>query len=113
LNPAAFATPTQGLTGNLGRNAIRGLGLAQVDAAIERTFLVTEATTLRVRLQSYNVTNRSAFADPVRVLSSPLFGQSVSMTSLMLGTGRPTSGISPAFQPGGPRTFEVSVSLRF
>jgi hypothetical protein len=113
LNPAAFAAPDREWTGNLGRNAIRGAGLAQLDAAVERKFKLAHSSVLRVRLQAYNITNAATLGDPVRVLASPLFGQPVSMMNLMLGTGRPISGITPAFQPGGPRTFEVSLSWAF
>ena len=113
LNPAAFASPVAGLTGNLSRNAIRGFGLADVDAAVERKFQLSDSSVLRLRLQAYNVTSTAALGDPVRVLTNPLFGQPVSMMNLMLGTGRPISGITPAFQSGGPRTFEASIRLSF
>jgi hypothetical protein len=113
INPAAFATPAPGHLGTLGRNALRGGGMGQLDAAVERRFTLPHASSLRVRLQAYNVTNTRSLADPVRVLNSPLFGQPASLMSLMFGTGRPTSGISPAFQSGGPRTMEVSLSWIF
>ncbi len=48
-----------------------------------------------------NVTNHGNFADPVRYLSSGFFGESVSLLNLMLGTGSPHSGLTPAFQAGG------------
>jgi len=87
--------------------------MGQLDAGVERRFTLPRASSLRVRLQAYNLTNTRSLADPVRVLSSPLFGQPASLMSLMFGTGRPTSGISPAFQSGGPRTMEVSLSWIF
>jgi hypothetical protein len=113
LNRAAFALPSDAVTGNLGRNAIRGAGLAQVDLGVERRFDLSDSSSLRVGVRAYNATWARAFGDPVRVLASPLFGQPVSMSSLMFGTGRPISGITPAFQAGGPRTVEVSVSWIF
>jgi hypothetical protein len=100
------------VTGNLGRNAIRGSGMAQLDAAVERKFRLARSD-VRFRLQAYNVFNSPSLGDPVRVLTNPLFGQPVSMTNLMLGSGRPISGLAPAFQPGGPRTLEASVHWSF
>jgi len=112
LNAAAFVIPG-GRQGTLGRNALRGAGLGQLDAGIERKFTLPGASSLHLRVQTYNVTNARALADPVRVLTSPLFGQPASLVSLMFGTGRPTSGVTPAFQSGGPRTAELSLSWIF
>jgi hypothetical protein len=112
LNPAAFSRPLNG-QGTLGRNAISGIGLAQLDLALRREFALTESARLQFRLEGYNVTNSVNLADPVRVLSSPLFGYSSSVASLMLGSGRPNSGLTPAFQSGGPRLFQAGMTLRF
>jgi hypothetical protein len=113
LNPGAFSVPAAGLQGTLGRNAIRGGAAAQVDAAVERRFTLPNRSMLHVRLQAYNLSNTTIFGDPIRVLSSPLFGRSSSLGNLMLGTGRPSSGLTPAFQTGGPRTLEVSLGWKF
>jgi hypothetical protein len=113
LNPAAFASPIAGQQGNLGRNSIRGFGLAQLDLSLQRQFSIGERASANVRLEAYNVTNRASFADPVRFLSSPLFGQSVSHTNLFLGTGRAHSGLTPSLQSGGPRGIQLRVDFRF
>ena len=113
LNPAAFVEPGAGRQGTLGRNVLRGARLGQFDAAIERKFTLPGESSLHFRVQAYNVTNTRALADPVRVLTNPLFGQPASLMSLMFGTGRPTSGVTPAFQSGGPRTTELSLSWIF
>jgi hypothetical protein len=112
LNAAAFR-PSAGAQGTLGRNAIAGLGLVQGDFALQRQFSLSEAGSLRLRLEAYNVTNTSNFADPVRYLSNPLFGISPTLANLMLGSGRPNSGLSPAFQGGGARVLQVTLGLRF
>jgi len=113
LNPAAFTVPDVGRQGTLGRNTLRGFGMGQFDAAVERTFSLRRSSTLHLRAQAYNVTGSRSLADPVRVLANPLFGQPVSLMSLMFGAGRPTSGITPAFQSGGPRTVELSLRWSF
>jgi hypothetical protein len=87
--------------------------LVQGDFALQRQFSLSESSSLRLRLEAYNVTNTSNFGDPVRYLSNPLFGISPTLTSLMLGSGRPNSGLSPAFQSGGPRVLQLSVGFRF
>jgi hypothetical protein len=66
-----------------------------------------------LRIEAFNAFNRPNFADPVRFLSSPLFGTSTSMLNLMLGTGSPGSGLAPVYQSGGPRSVQVSLRLRF
>jgi predicted porin len=112
LNPGAFRSPA-GQQGTLGRNAIRGNGLTQLDMALQKEFAAGERTRIQLRLEGYNVTNSPSFADPVRVLSSPLFGVSPSLMNLMLGSGRPNSGLAPAFQSGGARVLQVGISIRF
>jgi hypothetical protein len=113
LNPAAFRTAPLGEQGNLGRNAIRGFGVAQLDLALQREFHAGETLRIQARLEGYNVTNTSRFGDPRRYLDSALFGQATSMLNLMMGAGRPSSGLTPAFQTGGARTVQLSVRVQF
>lgn len=112
LNPAAFLVQP-GTQGNLGRNAISGFPMHQVDAAVRRALLATERYSLLLRLDVFNVFNHPNFADPVRFLSSPLFGVAPSMLAQMLGTGSPASGLTPAFQTGGARSLQFSLRLSF
>lgn len=114
INASAFATPGRRDTqGNLGRNSLTGFGLAQADLALGREFTVRQEGTVSLRLEAINVMNHAQFGDPVRYLTSPLFGQSASMLNVMLGSGTPHSGITPAFQPGGPRVVQVTIRMRF
>jgi Carboxypeptidase regulatory-like domain/TonB dependent receptor len=113
LNPAAFSVASGARQGSLGRDSIRGFGLGQIDLALSRDFALREDSVAGFRLEVFNLTNHAQFGDPVRFLSSPLFGQSTSMLNLMLGSGTPHSGIAPAFQTGGPRVLQISVRFRF
>jgi hypothetical protein len=113
LNPAAFQAAPSGTQGTLGRNSITGFGMGQVDLALRREFRFQERKVLQVRLEAFNVLNQANFADPVKFLSSALFGQSTSMLNLMLGTGSPGSGLSPILQTGGPRSLQATVRFRF
>lgn len=113
LNGAAFSSETTGAFGDLGRNVVRGFGMWQLDLAAERPFRVAEGLRLALRAEAYNALNHPMFGDPWRYLSSPMFGQSTSPLNLMLGSGSPSSGQSPAFQMGGSRSVQLSLRLTF
>jgi hypothetical protein len=113
LNPAAFSAAPEFVQGNLGRNAITGFGMAQVDLALRRDFPVREGRSVELRMEAFNALNHPNFADPVNFLASPLFGYSASMLNVMMGSGSPGSGLAPMFQAGGARSVEVSVRFRF
>jgi hypothetical protein len=113
LNPAAFSIPPAGQQGTLGRNAIYGNGLTQVDLSLRRGFELSRGTAFEIGLNVFNVLNHPAFADPVPFLSSPLFGQSISMQNLMLGSGTPSTGLPPLFQSGGSRSAELTLRFTF
>jgi hypothetical protein len=113
LNRNAFSLPSGGIQGSLGRNAVTGLGMYQIDLALRKQFMVMGDRSLQFRVEAFNVMNHVNFADPVRYLSSGLFGESVSLLNLMLGTGTPHSGLTPAFQAGGSRSVQLSLQLRF
>ena len=113
LNRAAFQAAPAGTQGTLGRNSIAGFGMGQVDLALRREFRFQERKVIQVRLEAFNVLNQANFADPVKFLSSAVFGQSTSMLNLMLGTGSPGSGLSPVLQTGGPRSLQATVRFRF
>jgi hypothetical protein len=105
-----LGTPGQG---NLGRNALKGFGMSQLDLSLRREFLVKEQRSLQLRIEAFNALNHANFADPIRFLSSPLFGQSPSMLNLMLGTGSPSSGLAPIFQAGGARSARIVLRFKF
>lgn len=113
LNTAAFQVLPGSAQGNLGRNAFSGFGMWQADAAIGKEFAIRERSRLDFRLEAFNVFNHPNFADPVRYLDAPLFGQSTSMLNLQLGNGSPGSGLAPLLQSGGPRLFQGTVRFWF
>jgi hypothetical protein len=112
LNPAAFQTPAAGSNGTLGRNVLTGPGLLQLDASLRRQRLY-RGSSVEAIASAFNLPNHPAFSNPVGYLGSALFGQSNSMTNLMLGSGSPTTGLMPLFQSGGPRTIELSLRFSF
>jgi hypothetical protein len=112
LNPLAFRSTTNGF-GDVGRNAVRGFGMWQADAALSRELRPLGDLRMSLRLEAFNVFNHPLFADPLRYRSNPLFGESTSPLSLMLGSGSPVSGQSPVFQMGGPRSLQMSLRVNF
>jgi hypothetical protein len=87
--------------------------MSQLDVAVRREFRLSEHRSILLRVEAYNALNHANFADPVRYLNSPVFGQSTSMLNLMLGTGSPGSGLSPLLQTGGPRSLQGFVRFQF
>jgi hypothetical protein len=71
-----FPIPAPGTNGNLGRDTFRGPGFIQTDAALSKKFAVTERVSLSVRLDAYNVPNRTNLLEPVVDLNSNSFGKS-------------------------------------
>lgn len=114
FNAAAFSLPAAGTFGNLGRNALRGPGFAQVDFSIFKNTRITENTSLQLRMEVFNLLNRTNFADPGGGLTrdvfagtlnpSALFGQSVTTVGNQLG------GLLGA---GGPRQIQLSARFTF
>ena len=113
IDPAAFQPAKPGVQGSLGRNAIAGFGMSQADVAVRREFRWHDRRALQLRIEAFNVFNQASFADPVKYLSSAVFGQSTSMLNLMLGSGSPGSGLAPLLQTGGPRSLQGTLRLRF
>jgi hypothetical protein len=113
LNRDAFSLPHGLAQGTLGRNAIGGFGMAQLDLSLRRQFHLSDRAALDTRLEAFNALNHANFGDPMRFLASPLFGQPASMLNLMMGNGSPNSGLAPALQVGGPRSLQMSLRLRF
>lgn len=112
LNPDAFRA-TVGRQGSLGRNALRGFGLSQLDIAVRRQFPLGEAARLQVRAEFFNVFNHPNFGDPVGDLNNRLFGLSVQTLARSLGTGGVNGGLSPLYQVGGPRSVQLALRLSF
>jgi hypothetical protein len=121
FNPAAFVSPpVDPITGfplrggTLGRNALRGFGLAQWDLAVHRNFKITEAVKLQFRAEMFNVLNHPNFGPPVRSTTDPRFGRSIEMFGRSLAAGGVGSGgLSPLYQVGGPRSIQFGLKLSF
>lgn len=114
INRAAFSSPPQDQQGTLGRNALRGFPLSQLDLSLRRQFGLTERVNLQLRAEFFNIFNHPNFGDPEPNLSNSLFGQSRVMLGRSMGSGGGAAGgFNPLYQVGGPRSIQLAVKLQF
>ena len=109
LNRAAFVLPADGEQGDVGRNAFRGLDFWQLDASMQRKFVLGEkAGSLRLRVDGFNLLNHPNFAGyfVTNLSTSPAFGMATSMANQF-------GGSSPLYNSGGPRSLQVSLKYEF
>ena len=89
----AYPAPTDP-RGNLGNNVFRRAGYRNLNASVERRFLLPQERAISFRAESINGLNTPQFAEPVGDLSNPAFGKIINT----LNDGR---------------TFRFSLSLEF
>jgi hypothetical protein len=75
FNTAAFATPTPGTFGNLGRNSLYGPHLTAVNMSLHKVFRITERVNMDFSANATNVLNHPSFALPDRLIGPGHFGQ--------------------------------------
>ncbi len=75
VNPAAFAFPANGTFGNEVRNSLRGPGFADVDFSIFKTTNITERVRAQLRIEMFNIFNRTNLPVPNATLTSGSFGR--------------------------------------
>ena len=95
INRAAFSLPAAGTQGNLGRNVLRGFGMAQFDLSVRRQFRLAERVSLQFRADAFNILNHPNFSNPSGDLTNSNFG----VSTQMLGKGLGSAGISGGFSP--------------
>jgi len=120
FNRAAFTSPPLDTSGNplrqgtLGRNALRGFAMSQVDLAIRRDIPIGERVKVQLRAEAFNLFNQVSFGQPTNALSSGLFGQPTKTLASSLGAGGVAGGgFSPLYQIGGPRSIQFALKLQF
>jgi hypothetical protein len=92
FNPAAFAVPAPGTWGNAGRNLGRGPSLNQIDLSLTRQIALSERMRLQIRMDAFNVLNRTQLGTPVGDVTVPAqFGiiqSTINTTPIGSGTPR-------------------------
>jgi hypothetical protein len=87
--------------------------LNQLDLSLRRNFAITERLQLQIRAEAYNLFNHPNFAAPVLDVANPLFGVSQQNYGTGLGLGGINGGLSPLYQVGTPRSFQLAAKVRF
>ena len=99
--------------GTLGRNALRGFPVWQLDLAVHRQFKLTERVYTQFRAEFFNILNHPNFADPTGAMGSGTFGVSPTMFGRSLGSSGLLGGFNPLYQIGGPRSIQLALRLGF
>jgi hypothetical protein len=127
LNPAAFASPPLGQSGNLPRNGLRSpYSLNQTDLALRRQFSLSERVKLDLRAEYFNVFNHPMFGSPGSQCNpdslwgspggavSPDFGKICPDISTMnVDANLGLNGQNALYAVGGPRSAQFTVKLHF
>jgi hypothetical protein len=102
INAKAFVPNPIGTFGNVGRDALRGPGMLNVDLALSRIFAIRESLRLEGRFEAFNVINHTNF---IGSITSP--GQTALVTNLSSATfGRIQSA-------NDPRILQFALKLLF
>jgi hypothetical protein len=105
LNPAAFQPNPLGGYGTLGRNALRGPGTVNVDAALSRIFKFSERFALQARAEAFNLLNHANFVGAISPAGQP------SVTTMNTNLSSATYGqVQAAFDP---RILQFAMKLSF
>jgi hypothetical protein len=125
LNPAAFAMPAPGTYGNLGRNALRGPGINQLDLTLSKKFSLRETMYIEFRAEGYNILNSPVYQVPgyatvsgsqVRLADASGViqpGQAYTASAAGGGFGALTNTVSNTVGSGTNRQFQLALRLNF
>ena len=102
LNPAAFAKPAAGTFGDIGRDLFYGPGFGSVDFSVFKRTKITERISTELRVEIFNLLNRTNWANPNTTFSSSSFGQ---LTSTLNG------GSAPGLGFGEPRNTQLALKI--
>lgn len=121
-----FCTPTavggQAVSGNLGRNVVRGFPLQQFDLSLHRSFPVYERLQLLFEADAFNLFNHPQFGPfgttaqntIASFTSGANFGLATSMANSQASTASSSGiGFNPLYAQGGPRNFQFALKLVF
>jgi hypothetical protein len=112
FDPLAYASVTQVRFGTSGFDVLRGPGQVNVDAALFRTFRVTERLKAQFRAQAFNAANTPHFANPASNAGSLVLNANGTINNLggftviTATTGNGREGIDQ-------RVFELALRLSF
>jgi outer membrane receptor protein involved in Fe transport len=107
LNPNSFVLPAYGTYGNLRRNQVTGPGFGDVDMSLVKTTpIVGERVKLQLRVEMFNVLNRTNLAQPLANLGyGSAFGWSTSTIGVSYG--------APGIGSGEPYNTQLAAKILF
>jgi hypothetical protein len=113
--------PAPGTYGNLGRFALHGPSLSQLDITLQKRFAVTERLGVEFRSELYNVLNRANFANPPATLINALGtgvnqiqpGQAFTAAAAGGAFGVANSTVERTVGLGTTRQIQLSLRLSF
>ncbi len=85
LNRNAFALPTVGTFGNVGKDALIGPGLVTWDMGFFKNFPFQERYRIQVRAEFFNTLNRANFGNPSSAVNAGAFGSITSAADPRIG----------------------------
>jgi hypothetical protein len=89
FDPSAFILPAPGTYGNLGRGALTGPGLAEVDLSVFKDTAISEKINLQFRTEIFNLLNRANFGPlNATVFSSGAISPSAGTITTLATTSR-------------------------
>src|SRR6185437_6554520 len=108
-NPCAFVAAPLGSYGTLGRNSLQGPGNWNFDAAIWRTFPLTERFKLDFRAEAFNAFNHFQIGNP----GAGLFSGNLNAASPSGSTARPLTAGYIGSTAGQQRIMQLALKLTF
>lgn len=89
------------------RNMLRGFGAFQINMALRKEFHWNDRLSFQFRVETFNLTNHPNFGYIDTNTSHAQFGRAIKMLNQSSGT------VSPLYEQGGPRSFQLSVRAHF
>ena len=86
FNPNAFVTPVTGTYGNVGRDPLRGPGLAELDFSILKATPISDRAKLQFRAEFFNLFNRANFGTPNTVVYTAANSSASPTAGVITGT---------------------------
>lgn len=109
INYYAFQLPASGVQGDLPRNYARGFNLVQLDTAVRRNIPIGDAFHLQLRAEAFNIFNHPDFGPIYNFLS--YYGPS--QFGHAYNTANTEGNLNSLYQPGGPRSLQISLRASF
>jgi hypothetical protein len=104
INPSAYVNPPNGSFGTVARNSVYGPGYGSVDLSVFKNTPITERVRTQLRIEMFNIFNRTNLAPPSGYIGSGL-GQSSDTIGDYSG--------SPGIGPGEPFNTQVALKILF